>query len=294
MNSYIQNGIDNAEFLCHLGIPHVLKISSGAARIEPQGGKPMVFTSGEISKKHLWFFRYVKTEVQKSPAFWSNEAYLKGLSSQSVNYILDGGRQPGTYAGLTEIDLNGAYWTAAYLLGYISKECYQKGFERDKKGELKIPKHIRLVALGALARRRTVREFVPGQGYELKPLEYDPHQGGVFFDCAKLIGEVMVKCVAAIHNAGIKRNPFMFFWFDALFVRQELAPLVAKFFLQHGFASKQIEIEKAVIEHGKNGRVVTVHETRGRIKPFSLSINFECKIAFESFVAEIKNNKKWI
>lgn len=287
---YIQNGIDNAKFLCHIGIPHILRLSSGAARIEPKGGKAMVFSSDEISAKHLWFFKYVKGEVRRSAAFSSNEQYLRGLSSQSVQYILDGGRMPGVYTGLSEVDLNGAYWTAAYLLGYISQACYERGCEVGEDGELEVPKHVRLIALGALARKRTVREFVPGEGYKLLPLEYDSHLGGVFFDCAKLIGSVMMKCVSALNAAGIDKNPFLFFWFDALFVRKEFAPLVVKFFLQHGFFSKEIEIEKAVVEHGKKGRVATVYEVSGKVKPFSLSADFSCKIAFDEFIAGVKNN----
>lgn len=290
-NSYnIQLGIDNAKFLCSLGIPHRLLISSGSARIEPEGGKPMVFSSGEIAKKHLWFLRYTKNAVQNSGAYIENEHRLKQLNASSVEYILDGGRHPGTYEGVTEIDLNGAYWSAAHQLGYISDSVYMRGIERDESGELKVPKGVRLIALGALARKRTIREFTPDSGYEYIGLDYDAHLGGVFFDCAKLIGDVMLKCVAAVNQSGIDTNPFLFYWFDALFVRRELAPLVSKFFALHNFGSKEIELKRIVIEHGRNGRVATAYTESGKQKPYHLSMDFRCKIAFDEFIAEIKNN----
>lgn len=289
---YIDLGITNARLLCHLGIEHTIKLSSGAARIEQGGKNVMTFSSGEVPPKKIWFLGLVKKEVVKSAPYMENEPFLRSLGSENISYIMDSGRIPGTYTGITEIDLNGAYWTAAYQLGYITEKTYRRAFSVDERGELLIKKKVRLIALGALAKRVTVRDYIPDEKeYKYKGTEYDAHCGGVFFHCAKLIGDIMKKCVDVIHAKGFEDNPFLFYWFDAIFVKSEYAPIVQHFFNEHNFESKLIELESVTIEHVSQARKITATLKGGRKKPFFMSGNMDCKIRVEDFIREIKAKK---
>jgi len=285
MNNYIQTGIENAQFFCDIGLTHRLILSSGAARIESDGMEPLVFSSGEIPHKYLWFLGAVKKDVRKSRAFNENKEYIKRLCSKDVSYNMDGGKRIGTYTVVTEIDVNGAYWTVARKLGYISEKIYQKGIEINEKGENKIPKMIRLIALGALARKRTVREFTKEKGYTSLPLDYDPELGGVFFHISKHLGELMLQCIDEIGE-----DPFFFFWVDALMIHTSAKWAVTNFFQNAGYEVKEKPYAKIEITEVKGQKVGICYEKSGRKKPFNLSLNFECQIAFNDFVNEIKNN----
>ena len=170
-------------------------------------------------------------------------------------------------------------------LGYISEKMYQKGIEINEKGENKIPKMIRLIALGALARKRTVREFTKEKGYTSLPLDYDPELGGVFFHISKHLGELMLQCIDEIGD-----DPFFFFWVDALMIHTSAKWAVTNFFQNAGYEVKEKPYAKIEITEVKGQKVGICYEKSGRKKPFNLSLNFECQIAFNDFVNEIKNN----
>jgi len=282
--NHIKLGEENCAFLQMLQIPHVVKTTNSTVRIEIPNAKPMLFSDGFIPMKYLAFIKKVKTCVQKSSAFRENKEYIKRLSSQDVKYILDNSSKSGYYEDCTELDINGAYWVCAYHLGYITDEIYREGIALKKDGRLKIPKMVRLIALGALARKRTVREYCPEKlGYDYKGLEYDPELGGVFFHTAKRVGEIMLQCVEEMGQ-----SPFLLFWVDAFIVETSACWIVEHFMRQSGYEVKRKRLHYLNITDSGKGRRATAHVV-GEEKPkyFQLSADPSNMLDFQEFLRRI-------
>jgi len=274
---------ENCRFLQMLNVPHTVRCTNSTVRIDIPGAKPMVFSDGFIKMKHLAFVKKVKACVQKSAAFLGNKEYIKNLSSRDVRYILDNTNKSGYFEDVTEVDINGAYWKAALELGYITESLYREGVATKPDGTLKIPKMVRLVALGALARKRTVREYAGNGAYDYKGLEYDPELGGVFFHVAKRVGELMTACV---EDMGL--SAFLLFWVDAFIVESSASKWVETYMLRSGYETKRKPLHYLnIIDQGK-GRIAYAHEV-GKEKPkhFQMSANPSEMMDFQEFLRRI-------
>lgn len=282
--NHIKLGEENCAFLQMLQIPHVVKTTNSTVRIEIPGAKPMLFSDGFIPMKYLAFIKKVKTCVQKSEAFHENKEYIKRLTSQDVKYILDNSGKSGYFEDCAELDINGAYWVCAYQLGYITKDVYLEGVAVKKDGRLKIPKMVRLIALGALARKRTVREYDTGKkAYEYKGLEYDSELGGVFFHVAKRVGDIMLQCVEEMGQSA-----FLLFWVDAFIVEASACRIVEHFMKVAGYEVKRKHLHYLNITDAGKGRRATTHVV-GEEKPkyFQLSADPSDMLGFQEFLRRV-------
>lgn len=241
----------NMSFLAALQVPHSVLITNSSVRIEQPKGKAMYFSDAEVKKKHLWFIKAVKSEVQKSDAFRDRIEYLEGVSPDKVQYVSYRPGLPGLYYDAIELDINGAYWQAAYMLGYIGEELYCKAIEKE------IPKLVRLIALGALARCRTEWRYdISAKKYRYIGMEKDKALSGVFFDCAKLISDTMRKLCNAIGSIKPGYNPFMFYWVDAIILNQSFAGFAANYLAEMGFSVKRKKIESIKIADDQSTAII--------------------------------------
>ena len=103
---------------------------------------------------------------------------------------------------VSEFDLNHAYWSVAYRLGFIGQKTYDK-FLRFKT------KHFRLIALGMLAKREYVAKF-DEKGNRVGSVDVKVNEIGVqiFRRIAWEVAEEMQRLSEARPDA------FRFYWFD--------------------------------------------------------------------------------
>lgn len=322
-NGNFDQGILNAKFFCTLGISHTLKLNTNTCHILPQGGKKLTFTDNGIPVKYMGFIKQVKATVRKSDTFSRNYEYLSKLTSSDVTYIKANSEKIGYYDDVTEIDINGAYWNCAYLLGYITKEVYEKALATDKNGVPLIPKQIRLIALGSLAATYSVREFEKGSGYTFMPIQRDPELSGVFFHIAKHVGELMSLCV---EQMGL--DSFMLFWVDAFICNSISSKYVTEYFNNLGYEVKEKKYRYLDIVDTNRGKVgyacerskisatINVNKytqeipkvkidrkgstnlayfkkvQRSRKKPFTLSASMNSFIKVEEFIRRINEARR--
>lgn len=283
MENHILLARENIKFFTALNIGHTVITTNSSVRIEAEIGKPLIFTDGFVHPKYLGFIKRVGYCVKKSRAFLDNKEHLSKLSSKDVCYFADNRNVSGKFENCVEVDINGAYWVCAYKLGYISEELYKEAIEIKENGKANIPKKIRLIALGALARKRNIRVYEPDKKqYKYKGMEYDAELGGVFFHIANTVGALMGECS---NKLGIYL--FMFFWVDAFMCYQSTAGIVENFFIQNGYSVKKKALHYVNIETDNRGRIATCHVV-GEDKPkvFYLSTHNGWIYEFEEFIAQ--------
>ena len=173
-------------------------ITTFTCKIECVYGTFRFSANGVIKKSELYFITKVKRHVIKLPTYphidQSKIEHQRSFMRNNRRYTKD----------LYELDLSAAYWSITYKDGYIDKELYEKGLTLSKK--------VRLVALGALAKKLIIEDF-DGEKYvnrRQEPLHESAH---VFFN-AQYKTSLLMKEARAI--AG---KDTMFIWSDAIFFR---------------------------------------------------------------------------
>lgn len=156
-----------------------------------------IVTDTAIPFKFLSFINQVKRHCKK----------LEPIGPvPKINYMKFRDIENGTYKDLVEIDLNKAYWNAAYKKGYLSKEIFDKGLNPDT------PKGIRLIALGALATTKTVYH-VEGRERTFVDEIRDEKTARYFFDVSYEVDKVMYDIFL--------KYPVFWYWVDAFFVPRQ-------------------------------------------------------------------------
>lgn len=142
--------------------------------------------------------------------------------------------------GIVELDLDKAYWNAAYKLGIISKEIYERGLEitKSREGvEERKAKISRLVALGTLAKEITQRTFT-GEKY-LRPevIEDSRETKHLWHHICAEVDTVMRQSMKRL------RSNFVFYWTDAIFLNPDgkNEAMVRKVAQEYGFTCKNVE-----------------------------------------------------
>ena len=215
------------------------------------------FKSG-FEAKDLSFIKSVKNYVVKSGI--AIDFLDNNYSHDEIEYIRVNRFKPGDVLNdLLYIDINSAYWHAAFQLNVISKEIYEKAL--DPKNN--ISKVVRLAALGSLAKRSDVWSY---DGSRLKKLDtiksYDTEN--VWFAICKRVSDVMTEISKKIGN------DFVFYWVDGIYVKKEAKETVQNHLKQSGFSSKMEMIE--FIKFEKN--LFQVKENNAEdTKKFNYSIN---------------------
>ena len=108
--------------------------------------KSKKFTNG------LYLFSLVRKDVE---AFLEkNGGDVEPFRELPVNYV----KKDFDYSKDTiGMDINNAYWSVAYLKGYISQNTYERGLEKEDM------KRIRLASLSSLGKSRMYNVYVNGE-----------------------------------------------------------------------------------------------------------------------------------
>jgi hypothetical protein len=211
--------------LKHNGEHFKLTLTTFTKKIECNIGTFRYLSCSEIPLNEMYFIKKVKKHVLNLPQY----PVVKNSDISYIKNYITGDNKTFT-SQLIEIDLSAAYWSITYQDGYISKEIYEEG--------LKLSKKIRLVALGALARKLTTIEF---DGYSYSPPVTEPlHPSAtVFFNAC-------LKTSAIMNNLrALMPDDVFFIWSDAIFFRgYENFKKVSDFLKKRDIKFKSFNIDK--------------------------------------------------
>lgn len=239
--------------LCRLGIPHAVASTNktDVITVSPPCGEPYRYlcTAGSLTRPELSFIKQTRKEAEAS------QVEPLGFSAKDIFYYRFRDLAPGRYEGVTEVDVNSAYWEIARQKGIISEQLYKKGLND-------VSKMARLVALGSLAtvRHHYVYDLSKGK-YKSEKVECNERTRSYFFDVAKQLDEVMARC--------IQKHQVLFYWVDAFILKAEHAARVRAELEGEGLPSKVIPLQYVEVSRLKSGRrLLKVVTKEGKIKPF--------------------------
>jgi hypothetical protein len=199
-----------------------------------------VYMPGDrILKKELYFLNKVKKHVNDN---LENDFYY---DRKDIDYYCFGNCKPGDiYNKCYEIDINSAYWYTAYKYGFISKEIFDEGNNKER-----ISKKTRLAALGVLAKKTRQFDYDGNKFISHEPIK--SRTEGVFFYCAAEVGNILKRLSIKVGD------DFIFFWVDAIFVKSEESYM----FLIHEFAEIGLYVKSKKLKYIKVGK--ETYDVRG-------------------------------
>ncbi len=148
-------------------------------------------------------------------------------------------------ARAVELDLSSAYLSAAYKIGAIDSASHSR--------LSRISKSSRLMALGSLATKGTVQEFV-GWKKVSTAIKYDKETGEVW---RRIVAEVDLTMKKLAEESG---KEFLYYWCDAIFVRPGAAEQVERRAALLGYRMKKKAVIMGVF--GKMRRYIGVDDGR--------------------------------
>lgn len=178
--------------------PFKLSLTTFTKKIECQYGTFRYCAKGTIKQHELYFIQKVKRYVLNLPSFPKIDRttirYVKNFMILNKRWTKE----------LHEVDLSAAYWSIAYMDGHIYRELYEEG--------LKLSKKVRLVALGALAKRITIMYF-DGDIFSIPEVEELHPSANIFFNA-------VMKTAALMNKAhSLTDGNTLFIWSDAIFFK---------------------------------------------------------------------------
>lgn len=147
-----ENHKDYLNHLIRLKKDFKIRESVNYAEIVGSDGEKVISTKNNQFLKGLYLFAMVKRDIQR---YIDENGYITPYDELPVNYTsdifdLDNKKVVG-------MDMDNAYWTIAYLKGYISENTYNKGLEKKEF------KPIRLSALSTLGKGKTYKVYKSGE-----------------------------------------------------------------------------------------------------------------------------------
>lgn len=221
----LRNGFQ--QYLQGLGTPFTLELTTQSTKI-----KTNLFTyigaNKHLKPSQLGFVLQVKRYAEKTGI---PDTRITG--SQILYFRFSDKIKPGTFEGYTELDVNQAYWQIALQKGYLSTEIYEKGLQVDKI--------VRLVALGALASKKSCHEF-DGKQYKFIEEKANETTRSYFFDIAHELDNLMSSTLSRYSE------DVLFYWVDAFFVKATALEQIKEVFRVHGLGLKEKKIDRIEVE----------------------------------------------
>lgn len=172
----------------HVKLKRDFKIRKSANYVEfvTADGQKLYYNKSNKFTKGLYLFRMVKLDIQNYlEEFGSVEVY----DELPVNYSNEDYNKKHPTIGM---DINNAYWSIAYLKGYISENTYLKGIS-DKTF-----KPIRLSALSSLGKERCYKVYKSGEYVGDEIAKYDKDLQDIYNDIRFTTYAVMRECADAL------------------------------------------------------------------------------------------------
>jgi hypothetical protein len=218
------------------GIPFELFMNNNSQKIKGGiGTEP--FTGDILEFKHMIFIRKVKDHVKaqiKAGKLKKEKAY-----SKKIDYFHIGTHKNKTIKDCSEVDIDKAYWETAYKYGIINNEIYRYGMKKS------MPKEIRLIALGSLAKKTTHYKF----DGKLMIRQKDIVDKETEYFWNKICSHVAT-CMTTI-SAELSDNDYLFYWVDAVFIKSKALSTVKNLINEMGYNFKIKKIEKVIFSKGR-------------------------------------------
>lgn len=128
-----------------------LRKSANYIEIITSSGQKLYHNKTDKFRGGLYLFQMVKKDIEK---FIQDNGAVEPYQELPVNYSNKDFDYSKKIIGL---DINNAYWSVAYLKGYLSKKTYLKGIEKDNL------KSIRLSCLSSLGKKRIYQCYEKGE-----------------------------------------------------------------------------------------------------------------------------------
>jgi len=119
--------------------------------ITNNGNSKVIFNDGNKFKGGLFLFNMVKNDINN---YITENGYITHYDQLPVNCVNENFDKEYKIIG---VDINNAYWSIAFLKGYISENTYIKGLTKKEY------KSIRLSALSSLGKSRTYEVYEQGK-----------------------------------------------------------------------------------------------------------------------------------
>lgn len=244
----LQNGYQ--KFLQRLGTPFEVEFTTQSTTIKTSLFK-YIGANKHLRLKDLGFVGQVKKCAEKSGKEKSQ------ITGKDIFYFrFSDSLRPGLYEGFTELDVNKAYWQLARDNGYITNEVYTKGLKQDKI--------VRLVALGAMASKRSCHKF-DGEKYTHDEADDKCNEltRSYFFNIAHQL-DLLMRGILQAYPQDI-----LFYWVDAIFVKATAKAELIELFRAHGLGMKEKPLTKIVVTAKKGYDLVECYmENKPNPKPF--------------------------
>lgn len=223
----LRNGIQ--QILENLKSPFEISYTTQSTKIKTANFTYLA-ANKHLKMSQLGFIQQVKRYAEKVEHF---DPEALNAKPEHIRYFRFSGIRPGIYEGYTELDVNGAYWEIAYQKAYISKEIYEKGLGVDKI--------VRLVALGAMASKKSNHRFT-GEKYEFAGETCNEVTRAFFFDIAQTLDDLMFSAMSQY------ATDILFYWVDAFFVKGEARQAIREIFDRAGLSLKEKAIDRIEVE----------------------------------------------
>jgi hypothetical protein len=129
------------------------------------------------------------------------------------------------------LDINGAYWQTAVMMGVISKEIYEEGLRKDKI--------TRLSSLGSLAKRKEIFRY-DGVNYNHVETIRSYETENLWFAICKRVSDVMQELMKSLGD------DFVFYWVDGIYFKRtdENIKKVTEYLESCSYECKQEKVSK--------------------------------------------------
>lgn len=208
-------------------IPFTIIRTNRTFMMDSKIGKRL-FTDNRIRLRGLNLITTVKAYVKRNKINEEIEKRDYREKGGLVYIDTDVTRYGKSFKNLIEIDVDNAYWYAAYKLEVISKEIYKRGLE--------LRKIERLASLGSLA--KTTRKITfDGKKYKIER-NYSGSEDTkhIWYAISWEVDRMMKKCMVAL------KKDFAFYWVDAIFFenKKKNIDIVKTIIKKHGFTCKKV------------------------------------------------------
>lgn len=240
----------HVEFCQANGIPYKLTYTTASARLVTPYQK-IVFADDRITKREFVLRNKLLKMVDERVDVVVRDAYRPTYQkfAPKLHDLKFGDDDLIEVNEVYEIDLNAAYYYAAFLLGYIDEDFFNK--------TLNLPKHIRLRLLGSIATRKHIEE---SDGEEITyEVVQNEKMRDVWHNIVCHVDRIMTEMAEALGDR------FIFYWVDGIYfttfgehdVPSIVVEQIAK---KNNFEVKKKKLKKIEIRKVSRYLVAHVHE----------------------------------
>lgn len=238
----IDNIKNKIKYLKHHKYSYVYTISGSTHKLE-NNLMSDTFNTNKLSKDALHFISVVRKEILSSNKIL--DLSTVNVRANDITYFYVNKSYKGKVINdVSEVDIDRAYWDAAYILGYIGENVWKMGCEKDKV--------LRLMSLGGFAKKKYTFIFNPEAKNDLEREQIFPQSNPyqyVWYNISKYVSD----CMNDI--ARFCGNDMVFFWVDAVFIKNKADVIsgIGEIIKKYGFGVKYTPIKS--IEYKENGEI---------------------------------------